>query len=177
VPELLAAELPVSDDGKLWRRGILALQLCPRLLERRLKHDIGERGQVVGQPLDRQPTVEVLDQQAKRLRLLKVPQGVDLAFRVTVVGRELSCELGAPILPTGLGKQRAAVQKLVEQNRMPGQVLRGPRAGAEQMGEARKHWWVLDQKCEIGAASADRLEQHEQSDENFLRLPGLPRHA
>src|SRR5260370_20621013 len=45
------------------------------------------------------------------------------------------------------------------------------------MGEPWKHRRMLDQKREIGAASADRLEQHEESDENFLRLPGLGRHA
>ena len=60
---------------------------------------------------------------------------------------------------------------------MPCQVFRGPRAGAEQVGEARKHRGVLDQEREIGAAAADRLEQHEQPDENLLWLPGLRRHA
>ena len=47
-------------------------------------------GQVIGQPLDRQPAIEVLDEQAKRLRLLKVPQGVDLPLQILPVSLQLS---------------------------------------------------------------------------------------
>ena len=77
-------------------------------------------------------------------------------------------ELRAPRVPVGRREQHARVEQLVEQQRVPRQVIGRPARRAHQLREARQHGRVLDQQGEIGAAPADRLEQVEQTLEDRL---------
>jgi hypothetical protein len=98
----------------------------PARPQRRLEDDVGERGQVVGEPLDGELAGQVLREQTERLRVLEVPERVHLALLVARVLREHARELGAPRAMVGLLHQHARVEQLVEQDRVPRQVVGRP---------------------------------------------------
>src|SRR4029079_7081386 len=61
IAELLAAQLAVGDDGKARRIGaVLARQVRPPALDVRLENEVGERGEMIRQPLDREVPGEIL---------------------------------------------------------------------------------------------------------------------
>ena len=53
-----------------------AAQILPDLLERDLQDEVGERGKVVGKALDGEQAGEVLRQQAKHRRLVRLAQQI-----------------------------------------------------------------------------------------------------
>src|SRR5206468_8075240 len=100
VTEFLAAKLAVADDRELRRRKLgLAVHLRPAMLERRRKYDVRQRRQVIGEPFDGEPAVQILRQQPKRLRMLKMPQHVHLPLGIARVGAKLKVELAPPRIP------------------------------------------------------------------------------
>ena len=81
--------------------------------------DVGERRQVVGQPLDGQPAGQVLREQAERLRMLEVAQRVHLPLGVVAVrARAAASSSARHASQSGSGEQHARVEQLVEQQRM-----------------------------------------------------------
>ena len=158
VAQLFSAELAVADDGKA-RTGLAAAQMGPASCERRVEDGVGERGEMVRETLDSQRAAQILCQQAKCLCLLKMAERIHFAFGVLIVRRKEARQFVAPRLPIGLGEERACIEKLVQQNRMPRQIIGGPRRRPQQMRETRQQGRMFDEQREIGAAAADRLEQ------------------
>jgi hypothetical protein len=72
----------------------------------------------------------------------------------------------AESLPVGGDIKDARIEQFVEQNRVPGQVVGGPRRAADQFGELHQRLRILLQQRQIGAAPADRIEEIEAA------LPG-----
>ena len=100
-----------------------------------------------------------------------MPQCVDLPLGISRLRGELRIQLAAPFIPRRLGKQCAAVEQLIEQDRVPGQVVGGPCACSHQVRESWQHRGMLDQQREIDAAAADGFEQRQQPRKHGLRLP------
>ena len=107
----------------------------------------------------RQAASQVLHQQAKRLRVLKVAEHVHLVLGVVRPLREQSRELGPPRIPTRFGEQRACIEQLVEQQRMLRQVMGGPRGRTHEIGQSRQQGRVLDDERQVGTAPRDGCEQ------------------
>src|SRR5206468_124289 len=98
VAQLLAAQLSVTDDGEA-RDGSVRADLRPASRKRRVEDDVGERGQMIGEPLDGERATQILRQQTQRLRLLKMTQRIHLPFGVVAVRRQDARQLVAPSLP------------------------------------------------------------------------------
>src|SRR5260221_5641820 len=78
VAQFLAAELAVADDRETRLLAVAHAQLRPAQLQRHLEHDVGEIGQIVGQPLDREQSREILREEAEDLRVMRLAQPVHL---------------------------------------------------------------------------------------------------
>ena len=169
VAQFLAAELAVADDREPRRRRIGAAHLRPDGLQRGVEDDVGQRRQVIGEALDREPAGDVLREQTKRLRVLEMSQRVHLAFLVADVMREACGKLAAPGAPVGFREQHARIEQLVEQDRVLHQEVGCPLRCSHQLREPGQQRRMLDHQRQVGAAAADRLQQCQQAQEDRLR--------
>ncbi len=162
IAELLAAQLAVGDHGEFRFRQMPVRQRQPDRLQRLRHQDIGQAGQVVGQLLDADGAFQVLCQQAQLLRMMQLAQHVELAFGVAGGGRQLRFAIGAEGRPVGRRGQRAIVQQFVEQQRMAGQVLGRPVAGAHHPDHPLERLRIFGQESQVGGAARDGLEKIQQ---------------
>jgi hypothetical protein len=81
-------------------------------------------------------------------------QHVHLVLGVVGTLREKPRELDAPLRPVRLGHQHGRVEQLVEQQRMPREVVGRPCRCAHEVGDARQQRRMLDHEREIRAAPA-----------------------
>src|SRR5690242_2030357 len=99
-------------------------QLLPAQLERDLKHPVGEIGQVVGKSFYREQARKVLREQTKDLGVVRLAQPVHLPLLVALSRGELGPQLVPEAAPVRSREQRARVEQLVEDDRVPVEVLR-----------------------------------------------------
>ncbi len=147
----------------------------PNLPQRCVEHDVRQRRQVIREPLHGERAGEVLHQQAKRLRVLEVPERIHLPLLVVARGLQRRCELLAPRVPVAFREQQPRVEQLVQQDRMARQVVGRPRGRRHEVGEPRHQRRMLDQQRQIRAATADGLQQVEQAREHRLRIVAVAR--
>ena len=128
---------------------------------------------MIGQALDREQAREILREQAERVRVLEMAKRVHLALRIAGMTRQQRRKFASPGIPIGLLEQDARVEELVQQHRMPGEIVRRPGRCARQLGEPRQHGRMLGQQRKVGAAPAHRFEEGQEAPEDCLRVGGV----
>jgi hypothetical protein len=101
----------------------------PALVDRDLQDPVGELAEVVGDPLHAVQPLEVLHQQPEHLRVMGLARDVHPPLDVRLaIERGGGQRLAHPLLPGGIvgDLEQLAVEQLVEQDRMPGQVVGRP---------------------------------------------------
>ena len=153
----------------------------PGALERQRQRGVGQRRQVIGEPLDRQPAVEVGHEQTEHLRVVHIAQQVHLLFLVAVRLGELGAHAAQPRpIQSGVcslsNSLDPLVEQFVEQDWMPDQVVGGPAAGREQPHHALERRRKLVQQRNVGAATGDHVDQLREARKEFVR-PDVVRRA
>ena len=97
----------------------------------------------------------------QRLRVLEMPQHVHLPFDVAFDGGEAGAQRRLQRRPIGFGQQSARIEQFIEQDRVLGNVLRHPWAGAHQVGDAIQCMRIFMQQREISLAAADTFKQRQ----------------
>ena len=144
--------------------------VAPGVADGGFQHHVGQQRDLVGQGFERPHAGNVLRHQPELLRVLEVAQGVHQVFHVAVGIGQLAVELLAQGRPVRLGIQHPCVQQLVQQDRMPGQVVGDPRAGRAQRSHPPQGLRVFRQQGEIARAAADGLHQPEDAHQRFVRI-------
>ena len=173
VAELLSAQLAVADYREARRAFEMpAAQLAPDLLQRDLQDQVGERGQVVGEPLDAEQSGQILREQPEHLRLVHLAQQVHAALGVALVRGEPGTQLSREGVELGRRVKQAIVEQLVEQQRMARHELGRPARGADDPRDALERLRILGQQGEVGGAARDRFDEIDAAGERRLRVGG-----
>ena len=175
VAQFLAAELAVADDGKTRLVEVPAAQPGPAQLQRDLQHDVGEVREMIGEPLDGQRAGQILGEQPENLRVVRLAQRVHLPLGVARELRELPPQVPGEFAPVQRRMQKARVEQLVEQYRMPVEELGRPARGAHQGGKPFQGLGMLVEEGKIGGAPADGLDQVHAARERRIRIPASRR--
>jgi len=101
--------------------------------------------------------------------LLEVAQVIEQAFEVGGVRAALGAQRAAFGRPVGGGEARRASRELVQQDRMPREQPRRPRASGRQVRGALEHLRELQQQRVIRLAPVDRFEERDQAHGRGLR--------
>ncbi|CAM5204190.1 hypothetical protein CDEF62S_04319 [Castellaniella defragrans] len=171
VAEFLAAQLAVGNDGEV-RLARIAAQgarqdLGPDPADGLGQQQIGQGREVVGQALDADDVFQVLGQQLEGDLMLHVAHEVHLLFDVRLsVRQHAGVQVGAQLLgqcrKVGRLHEAAPFDQAVEQQRVAGQVLRRPGAGAHDAGHTGQGFGVFGEQRQVGAALRDVFHQVEQ---------------
>ncbi|MBS1134728.1 MAG: hypothetical protein H6R02_1869, partial [Burkholderiaceae bacterium] len=97
---------------------------------------------MIGEPLDREPPIEVRHQQPEHLRVMHITQQVHLLLLIASRLGQLPTHPARPSRPVRrvivVEQFDAFVEKLVEQDRVTDKVVRSPAARREQTHHALK---------------------------------------
>ena len=81
---------------------------------------------MVAEPLDGEQPRDVLRQEPKDVRMVDLPHEIHLALAVALVRRHVAPQRRRERAPVRCLGEQARIEQLVEQDRMPGEVLGGP---------------------------------------------------
>ena len=101
---------------------------------------------MIGEALNRDSAGQILGEQPKALRVLEVTQGIHLSLGVAGMRLQRCSQFPSPLGPVRFGKKCPAIEQLIEQYRMPRQMLRCPGAGRHQLRKSRQYRRMFDQQ-------------------------------
>ena len=125
---------------------------------------------MVGQRLDGELAGDVLGQHAEHLGVEAFAHDVHLTLHVRFESIELGFQFTAELGKVGDRTKLPGVEEFVEQNGMAGEIGGPPARGAEKLGNPFQGLWILLQQGEVGAATADGLQQIEDALERLVGI-------
>ena len=147
-----------------------ARQILPGAVDGELEHQVGERREMVGEPLDRQQPGEILGEQAEYLRLVHLAQHVHAPLGVAGALGEPRAQRRArtPARSGGAYSSRSSSSSSSSSGwrvmnsaaQLDAPMMRATRSSASGM---------LGEQREVGGAAGDRLEQRDAAHQRRFR--------
>ena len=149
------------------------LQVLPGPAERKAQRGVGECREVVGDLLDADVALDIADQRAEHLGVVRAAKGVEQRLFVGLAralpGGMAFLEFGGVGGGIEAAVQQALVGELVDHAGVQHQVAHRPARQAEQAQQPRLHLGALDQHREVALAPQQRLEPVDEAGRGFHR--------